>query len=357
MTIRIESVHPDANSTVAFDVKPIGKVPYSSIAQDAFIDVSMHEGSYRAEIDQNSMQTQIASRRFVFTLYVNQSSLFSQGAYAYEIDEDATGVFNDTLQSINIHFGEDRPPVMGTVTVPLHSPYGAPNAFSTGTSGALAVEPLHTGSETSFTLTLTNNLQWLGATLGTPTASVTCDTCLRSPIGVHLSLNQLRPEGQVQVTVTTNPNMWKAMGASSRPAAETYDAVLNISIPFTAEGGSAATQTIAVPIKFSPPAPMMGLSVVIGTLLGAFLRAMLLFFSSRKWDWHEFVVGLVVAALSWLVALLIFSSGNTAVKVFGITFDPTQLMSAFVLCVLAGGGPALMKLLENSLPKMGGKDS
>ncbi len=352
-SLRIESVHPDANSTVEFDVKPLGKVPYNSIAQSPFIDVDMHGGIDRAEIDRTSMKTDPGSHRFSFNLYLNDSSLFTQNAYQYQVDQDPTGVFNDTIQSVNLHIGPDGPSaIVGTVRVPLHSPYGASDAFE---PGPIPVQSVRTGSPTSFPLTLKSNLQWLGASLGTPSATVTCGTCLQTPISVQLSTSQLRPADQLIVTVTTVPNMWKAMAASSHPLSDKLDAKLNLLIPFAADGGTSWPQPIAVPIKFSPPLPMMAVSVLGGTLIGAFLRALLLRFAATRWSWREFILGLIIASLTWLIAFFIWS-GDTSVKLFGMTFDPTQMFSAFILCVLAGGGPALLKLVDGFFPRIGGNN-
>jgi hypothetical protein len=343
--VTLSAVHPDANSTVDFDVKALGMVSYASIARDTFSDVSVNRGIYQVELDRSSMQIDVVSRRFGFTLYVNLRSLFQQSAYAYVIEEDCTGVFDDTIQSVNIQIGSDRPPLIGTVSVPLHSQYGASNPLQS----APGLQKLHTGSQTVFTFNATSNLNLMGAHMGTPTATISCGSCLQTPIPVQLSTTDLPPGGEFGVTVTTNPNLWKAMSASS-------DATLTVTIPFIAEeqgeSGVTAYPTISVPVKFVPPGILLALSVAGGTLLGAFLRMLLAYLPKRTWDWTQLVLGIVIAVVCWLVAMFAFSGGNSIIKLFDLNFDPSQTFPAFLLCLLVGGGTGLLKLVEEFI---GGK--
>jgi hypothetical protein len=152
------------------------------------------------------------------------------------------------------------------------------------------------------------------------------------------------------------------MHTSAYPSSPTSDATLQIAIPFTAEHGFPYPQTIFVPINFSPPRSLLGLCVALGVVLGALLRMFLISFSKanwnwrtpRTWAWSEFAIGIVIATVSWLMVLLIFRNSNTAVRLFGVTFDPTQLFSAFMLCLLAGGGPTLFKWLKDFFPALPG---
>jgi hypothetical protein len=112
------------------------------------------------------------------------------------------------------------------------------------------------------------------------------------------------------------------------------------------DGGFPGTQSIIVHIKFSPPWPLTVLSVFFGGLLGAFIR---IFVPSAQSNRREFILGLIYAWVSWLFAFLLFANGQTVIKLMGITFDPTQMVSAFALCVLTGGGPPLVKILQDTV--------
>jgi hypothetical protein len=138
------------------------------------------------------------------------------------------------------------------------------------------------------------------------------------------------------------------MHASRHPASDKYDADLILLIPATAEeGGSSRTQEINVHIKFAPPLKYLILSITIGSLVGALCRLFLVFRVSKRWTWPEFVVGLIYAIVFWCIAFILSANGMTTVKIWGLPFDPTQLFPAGVLCLVAGGGPPLLKLLDD----------
>lgn len=368
--VTLRNVHPDANSTVDFDVKPVDSVSWASIANHTLANVNLNSGTYRAEVDRTSMKTDVATHQFGFLLFVNRPSLFQQSVFAYEVVENCTGVFNDTIRSVNLDIGVGQSKIEGNVSLPLHSPFGASNPFQSQYSNpnppysGLNPSPpppqkLRTGSQTSFSVTATSNLNFMLAQLGTATASIDCGACLQPSIPVQLSTTSLAPNGSLTVTVSPAPNLWKAMSASRHPDSNKYDAILNVSIPFSAgeQGVSGVTSIATIPIEvtFSPPWPLTALSVAAGTLLGAFLRMWLAWYSDPKktWQWREFGLGAAVALVCWVIAMFAAASGNLIIRLFGLTFDPTQVFAAFLLCLLLAGGPALLKQIEQYLP--GGK--
>jgi hypothetical protein len=366
--VALTSIHPDPNSTVDFDVKSVGSVSWASIANDSLADVNLNSGTYRAVVDRSKMKPDVASHQFGFTLYVNRTPLFQQTVYAYDISERCTGVFNDTVQSVNVSIGAGQSLIAGSISLPLHSPFGAshpllspysnPNPPYSGLNpSAPAPVNLSTGSQKTFTVTATSNLNLMLAQLGDATATIDCGPCLQTPIPVQLSTTDLEPNSQLTVTVTANPNLWQAMSASRHPETDQYDAILNIAIPFTAgeqgEFGATATAVIPVEVKFAPSSLLTALGVVGGTLIGAFLRMWLAWIPKKSWDWREFALGAVIAIVCWLIAAYAASGGILFIKLFGVTFNPTQTLAAFLICLIVGGGPALLKLIEESLP--GGK--
>src|ERR1035437_10309651 len=97
----LRSVHPDPNRIFSFPVTPLGSIPHQAIPQTAApTAVSMYNPAYEAQIDLSSMGW--VRGRFTFVLYLNHSNLFEKSVYSYQIAEDATGVFNDTVQTVNI---------------------------------------------------------------------------------------------------------------------------------------------------------------------------------------------------------------------------------------------------------------
>ena len=356
--VALDTAFPEANKPVEFTVNERDSIPHSAIPSTAqLINVPMNDGSYQVEFDRQSMAPVGDSARF--TLYVNCRPHFTTAAYEYVVSEDAYDSFNDTIRNVNIRVGANgtdavHSNVMGTAQLPLHSRYGPSPGLVDQSEQTVHSLTMGSGAQ-SFSIRLGSALDRLGATLGEPAASVTCGTCLQQVPPPKLSKTQLLPGDHVDVTVTVTPNVVQAMRASAGPTSEKYDADLNLSIPMTAsDGGFPGTQSIIVHIKFSPPWPLTVLSVFFGGLLGAFIR---IFVPSAQSNRREFILGLIYAWVSWLFAFLLFANGQTVIKLMGITFDPTQMVSAFALCVLTGGGPPLVKILQDTvMEKIGVRD-
>jgi hypothetical protein len=345
-TVQLDDVHPDANSTVTFTVAPGHALPYASIQNLELVDAKNGTGDYRVQIDLSSM-SRGKYGRFGFSLYANRTGQFENTVYAFDVYEDPFGTFNDTIRQVSIRLGPNGTPFLGTVPVPIHSSYGPPSALLYADSKS--VQHVRMGTETDFTIRLDSALD-LGASLADPAATATCDSCVQTPIPVKLSTNRLSPNDHVDVVLKVQPNTFNAMGASAHRSALDYDADVNLSIPVTADqGGSQRTQQIAVHIQFSPPVVFMALIVITGTLAGAFVRMLLVYFAGKSWLWPEFWTGTITALIVWALAVAVFSAGHATVEYMGLKFDPTQLLSAGLLTFLAGAGPVFLKALDNSI--------
>jgi len=352
MSIAIDPIHPDANSTVNFTVQPTGTVSHASISQESPLQVQSPDASCQIELDLSTMHRD-KSGRFVFSLFANERRQFAQSAYSFLVYEDPSGAFNDTILPVNIRRVSANSPLMGSASIPVHSPYGPPNALSfvsgTGDSQAVHTVPMGT-TDFPLTITLQSNLSQLGAALGPAQTDVTCGGCLHSPIPTQLSKNALAPNDRVDVTFKLTANTIPAMYASAHPLSQSADADLYLSIPVTPDqGGSPRSQEIGVHLKFSPPLPLMVLSILGGTIVGALLRVFIGWRANKKWEWEEFLMGVIYALLTWGIAIAVFNSGKTTVKIMDVQLDPTQLWSAGLLCLLAGGGPLLLKLADNGI--------
>ncbi len=342
--VRLDPVHPNSNSTVTFSAKYLGPIPYASISGKELQDVQMLDPTYRAGLDLSSLARD-KTGRFIFTLYVNRANLFQKSVDAYEIGEDPTGGFNDTIQPVNIYIGSDRSALPNSTPLPLHSPYGSPTALAYKPANA-DPQSLPMGKDFTFHITLDSALDQLGASLGDATATINCDRCLQT-LQVKLSKTALSLNDQVDATFTISPSTFKAMAAAAQPESDKYDATITLVVPVTADkGGSRRDQTVPIRVKFTPPLTGIALGVILGTLFGAFIR---MYLGTTHTNKQEFYLGLIYAIVCWLFALLLFANGKTAIKLLGFNFDPTQMFPAFMLCLFAGGGPPLVQLLKNSV--------
>ena len=346
--IRIDTYSPSDNRwSVTFTVLPSAVTqPYSTISGLSLEAMQQTDSSYEAALDVGSMLRD-KQGEFQFVLYLNRASEFPQEVYAYKVIENSYGSFNDLQGAISVRLVSTGA-VLGTVTVPLHCGDGPPNALvplGGSVPGTAPDQKINMGSEADFSITLANQMS-LGAALGPPTAEVSCGGCLQQPISVALYPNSLAQGDKVQVQFKLNPNLAQAMHAAG---SSNY---LTLTVPVTAaEGGAQRGQQITIPIYFSPPRTLLALCIVLGTLVGAAIRAFLKFCQIKQWPWNEFVLGLIYGGLTWALAYVLFSGTGAQIQLAGVHLDPTQLFQAGLLCVLAGAGPPVLKQLDNSALK------
>lgn len=344
------------SSAVSFNYKCLGKIPTSSLTSAALRAAQFNDNTYQVQIDL-SATTWIAQKQFSFQLYVNRSSEFGASVYEYQVDEDTTGAFNDTEQTVPIDVGAANDVHSGTITVPLHSPLGPSSGLTYTPSASRPYQPISTEGDTSFTINLTNNLAYFSSTLQNPTVISGCGGCMQVQAKfTNLSGdNQLRPNTPVTVQVDVNTNLWQALQASLHPegADDAYDSHIMLDIPMTPSHGMKNDQMISIPIKFSPPWQWTLLGTLLGSLLGGLIRIYL----SKSRGWRSFAYGFFLAVVAELVAIWLFSSPQSGLKIFGVSLKPTQAFSAFMFCLLVGGGPALVKALKTTVAAqmLGGK--
>jgi len=343
--IKLQTYSPSDNSwSVTFTVLPSTvPQPYSTINSLNLEAMQQTDNSYQAAIDEGSMLP--SKGVFQFVLYLNRASDFLQEVYAYKVIENSYGSFNDLQGVINVRLSSTDA-VIGTVTVPLHCADGPPNALVlSGNVPTAPVEPVNMGSEKDFSITLVNQMS-LDAALGPPTVQVSCGGCLQQPVSATLSSTSLAQGDKLQVNFKLIPNLSQAMHAAG---SSNY---LTLKVPLTAaEGGAQRGQQITIPIVFSPPPLLLVPCVLLGILLGGAIRAFAKNGRFKPWPWNEFILGLTYAALTWGIAYVLFNSSGTEIQLVGVRLDPTQLLQAVLLCVLAGAGPAVLKQLDNSALK------
>jgi hypothetical protein len=353
---------------VTFTVTQIGSLPYKVIPEDSF-DVSMTDGTYRAKIDRQSMAT--VKGRFSFVVYVNRSASFEKTVCGYEVAEDTVDSFNDAEEAVSFRIGPEGAAVVGTAAVPMHSPFGPPTALvykdKNGKVSTPPLEPVSIGGNVSFWLPLDNQLTNLKGTIADPSVTAGCTSCWRVAPAVKVSQQLVNPGDRINVSFALMANTMQAMWASAMQfGPDKSNDVLTLSIPVTAEGGTTRPQVFSVPVRFTPPLWEMIVAVFLGACLGGGLRKMFAL-PPKPSDGNapadqntggglkNFFVGMALALICEVVAVVLFLETNTEVKLIGINLDPTQVVPAFLLCTFVGGGTAVIVAIENALRLGGGK--
>ena len=366
--LRIDAVHPDASSTVTFTVSYVASYPYTSVPEDS-LDVNMADETYRAKIDRQSMGT--LKGRFTFRIYVNRSASFERTVFVYEVGEDTTDTFNDAEKTVNFRVGPEGNSVLGTAALPMHSPFGPPTALvykdKDGKISTPPLQPVSIGGNAPFSLTLDNELTNLKATLGNPLVSADCADCWKVIPAAKISQTTINPGDRVTVSFAVTASTLRAMRASAiQIGPDKSNDTLRVSIPVTAEGGTMRPQVFTVPIRFTPPLTEMVItdyprSVPRGALRKYFAPAPKQadgnVLGKRETDGtiKDFVTGLVIALVCEGLAVVLFVETNTEVKLIGVSLDPTQLVPAFLICTLIGGGTVVITAIKNALGLGGGK--
>lgn len=113
-----------------------------------------------------------------------------------------------------------------------------------------------------------------------------------------------------------------------------------------------------MPVRFAPPVLYLVLAVVVGAVVGGVLRPLLKDSPEQQsqqtpggWHLKETGISVLIAIVIWIVALVLFSYAETKLVVFGFSFDPSQVIPAGVISLLAAGGPPIIAKLKDAFGK------
>lgn len=122
---------------------------------------------------------------------------------------------------------------------------------------------------------------------------------------------------------------------------------LTIYIPYRTHGGLDRELPVEIPVQLWPSIWALVLSVVLGALVGSVIF-LLIRRRRETWSW-ELTASILIAILSWLIALVLVSF-DSEVRILGLELDPYQLVPAALLGALASLGGGRGALLLKRLP-------
>jgi hypothetical protein len=340
--LHLDAVYPEDNASVSFSITPAGVIENNNLASVTQKDSEDH--SYSVLLDLLTLGRD-KSGRFSFSLYVKSNSTNDHKIYQFLVDEDSNSRFNDTIQAVNFQISSASSTSTGVIDLPLHCAFGNRLALDYKPSSVIQQVPL--GGPFSFPIRLTSNLKTFGATLGDATVTAGCKSCWQPGAQATLSKAEIAPNDTVDVTLNVIPSTLHDLAATATQLAsdKSHDVLsLNIKVA-TDKGGYPADQTIYIPVRFTPPLPYLLLAIFLGALAGGLVRA---FLASGADTRRQLLIGFVIAVVVELLAIVLFATTSTQVKVAGFNFDPTQVLPAVVLCLLVGGGPALIKYVKEA---------
>lgn len=357
MRLLFDSYPPSRGTSVQFSTSDGGNVPRAAIARLPLRTQETQSHLYSVSVDTSTFILD-KFQRFSFDAYVDPQQAPGTTVHKYTVSEDPIGPFLDNISTISFHIkgaaGED----VGTISLPLHSKDGSDNL-----NLALPDDPLKVGSgaaSSSSELGLNNKLENLHVLLlDSHIRSVQCPECWQS-LSVTPNVKTLAPQKGTSLNVERRPNTLKALARSMfmlNPKVP-HD-ILLISVSSVSEqGGLTAEQEFHLPVRFTPPALWLAIAVVVGAVLGSLLRLWVTDEPSSSPPRRrplpspaQIGTTALIAIVIWLLALVLFSYTDTQVKILGFSFDPSQLPPAFLIALLAAGGPVIVKKIQEAFGK------
>jgi hypothetical protein len=139
----------------------------------------------------------------------------------------------------------------------------------------------------------------------------------------------------------------------SLKSSEAHDQLL-LSVSSVAEqGGLIMPQEFSIPVRFTPPALFLLLAVLIGAILGALLHLGIAPAPAAvpppKPAIIQVAIMVFLAVVVWIFALVLYSYTETRVTIFGFTLDPSQIVPAGLIALLAAGGPSVVAKIKEAL--------
>ncbi|MCB1035742.1 MAG: hypothetical protein KDD47_18115 [Acidobacteria bacterium] len=123
---------------------------------------------------------------------------------------------------------------------------------------------------------------------------------------------------------------------------------ITVSVPYRTAGGFPRELSIEIPVRFWPSGWALIGMLLLGVVIGSFLRWIRVERRGRRGWWRRTLAATVIAAVAWIVALLLVNL-DSELRLLSLDFDPNQLLPVFLLgflCGLAGGkGAAFLQMI------------
>ena len=368
LRLKFDSYPPTKETSVGFTVLDGGIVPTTALTGLPLRNVETQDHKYILSVDNQSLGRD-RYRRFSFDVYVRSASRQSE-VYKYTVSEDPIGPFRDAVSPVAFHVKDGAGEDVGSITLPLHSDNGSDNVAL-----ALPKTPpkVRMSGSSTLDLGLTNNLDVLHVQLNNVQISSTgCQSCWLA-MTAKPNQSDLAARASTSLIISLRANTVSAFANTlfSLNPDVPHDKLL-LSLASTSEqGGIVTPQEFEVPVRFSPPALYLIAVVFIGALVGSIARLLMPppeagqqqpqpgqppqpappKKSPTQTIAREVGIAILLAVLIWIIALVAFSYTETRVTVFGLSFDPSQVVPAGIIATLAAAGPTVIARIKEAFGK------
>lgn len=297
-------------------------------------------GEWQVMVDRSSEESRSEGEIFHYFLHLASNG---KPEHCFQLTATPAGTFRDQRSAVRLRVVDGEEKVEGEIQLVLHNGLEAPHYLD----AELVEEPPVEGTlfgEVAISLNLTNRLENVPLTIDW--IEVDADRPRRwwvQPVAVASTGSVLGPGRTKEraLRVEGKASGWRAFGAALNPftAKESHE-VVTVRIGYGTEGGMPRQLDVTVPIRFEPSIFAVVVALVVGLLVGCTVPAgkyaRVLGRRSFWGYWRPIVLRVApVAVISWALGMTLVSGGSQF-RLFGVTLDPDQLMTAFLIGALLG---------------------
>ena len=350
ITLKFDPTTPVTGTSVGFNVQDYGVLSSAAIANLPLHSQLTQANKYLLMVDTQSFRRD-KFQGFSFDAYVKRASDNSAlSVYKFTVSEGPTGTFSDFKGPVTAHISGPSGDDFASIEIPQHSD-DSPNLDVDVPKDPY---PISMGGSSRMTLGIKSKLSSLHLTVDrdikiTPTI---CPDCW-GQFSAKVLHEHLGTDQSTSLIIDAQPNTMAAFKRNSFEfnSGSTQEWLVVTILSAADNGGLEIPQDFRIPIRFTPPKQYLFLSIAVGAAIGCLIGFMISLIAPPRLTMTNVAVQFAIAIVVWLLALALFAT-KTKVTVFGYDLDPTQIVPAGLIALLAAGGAPLAKKIKDAL---GGK--
>jgi hypothetical protein len=347
MSLNFDPTKPVAGTSVSFNSSDSGILSNAVVAGLSVQTKPTQWGKYVVMVDMQSFHRD-KFHRFSFDCYVKATSdTAAAPVHKFIVWEYPTGTFPDVIGPATAHVSG----ASGTDAVDMQLPQHSDVSPNVTIAVPANPYPVPMGHSSRMELGLTSNLSSLQLSIN-PTISVVATKCpdCWGPFTAKALHDSLGVSQATSLIIDLQPNSLQAFKRNMFvfDSNSTQEVLVGTVTSRSDEGGSDVAQDFRIPVRFTPPAQFLVLSMLCGALIGCVIRYLISIKTPPKLSLLEAVITVAVAGVAWLLVLALFAT-KTRASILGYDLDPTQVVPAGLITLLGAGGTTFIRRLKEIL--------
>ena len=325
---------------VKFKTMPSGETSSGSQVFQPQNSYETNDHKYEIFLDLDKISSDPRSSSYWFEIRVRAKN-GGAGWSLFNVRADPVGKFADTLAEVTVKVQSNSGESVQNVRVPMHSA-GYDDALVVVTDPERPFLKVRLADRTPPKIVLKNTLDNFSLHLTKLEVRPQCSECWAPVSAGDLSID-VSPNAELSIPLPVKPQTFSAMLASAFVLKKDapHD-ILPMDIAYNiAQGGSSKQKAFKVPVRFSPPIWQLILAILVGSIVGLFLKK-LLDPASPPLSKGLFAKSIFLAAVAEFLAVVaaIFDS---KLVILNFDMDPRQSVPALIFAATVTGGPAVVK--------------